>query len=83
MSDGFCGYDIFFSEKVLQEILTTQRLPAQKKYLINEFRMEGIHRREQPVYPLAALREVLINALIHRNYNSTASTQIRVTMINL
>jgi ATP-dependent DNA helicase RecG len=49
-----------------------------KKYLINKFRLEGIHRREQPDYPLEALREALINALIHRNYNSTASIQIRV-----
>ena len=49
-----------------------------KKYLINRFKMEGIHRRELPDFPLEALREALINALIHRDYNSTAATQIRV-----
>jgi ATP-dependent DNA helicase RecG len=49
-----------------------------KRYLINTFRFEGLHRREQPGYPLEALREVLINALIHRDYNSTAAIQIRI-----
>ena len=49
-----------------------------KKYLLNLFHFEGIHRREKSVYPTEALREALLNALIHRNYSSTASTQIRV-----
>jgi ATP-dependent DNA helicase RecG len=49
-----------------------------KKYLLNLFHFEGIHRREKSVYPVEALREALLNALIHRDYTSTASTQIRV-----
>ena len=49
-----------------------------KKYLINRIHFEGIHRREISPYPLEALREALINALIHRNYHSTAATQIRI-----
>ncbi|HXH99831.1 MAG TPA: ATP-binding protein [Sphingobacteriaceae bacterium] len=49
-----------------------------RKYLINRIHFEGIHSRELPVYPIEALREALINALIHRNYNSTAAVQIRI-----
>lgn len=37
-----------------------------KKYLINLFKFEGIHRREKSFYPIEALREALLNALIHR-----------------
>ncbi|WP_026905514.1 ATP-binding protein [Pedobacter glucosidilyticus] len=50
----------------------------QKKYLIHQISYDGIHRREIPAYPLEALREALINALIHRNYHSTAATQVRI-----
>ncbi|MFW6124310.1 MAG: ATP-binding protein [Acidobacteriota bacterium] len=48
------------------------------KYLVSPIKFEGIHRREILEYPYEALREALINALIHRNYTSTSSIQIRV-----
>ncbi|WP_276504185.1 ATP-binding protein [Terrimonas pollutisoli] len=47
------------------------------KFLIRSIEFEGIHRIEKGEYPLPALREMLLNALVHRNYMG-APIQIRV-----
>jgi ATP-dependent DNA helicase RecG len=38
------------------------------KFLVRTVSFEGVHRVETPPYPLSALREMLLNALIHRSY---------------
>ncbi len=38
------------------------------KYLISEIKFEGIYRKEELEYPEEALREAIINAVIHRDY---------------
>lgn len=48
------------------------------KYLKTEISFEGIHRRDILEYPYEALKEAIINALIHRDYLSTSEIQIRV-----
>lgn len=48
-----------------------------RKFLISNVSFEGLNRIEKLEYPVAALREMLLNALIHRNYMG-AHTQIRV-----
>jgi ATP-dependent DNA helicase RecG len=48
------------------------------KYLQNRFYYEGIVRKEDLEIPEAALREGLINALVHRDYMIPAQTQLRV-----
>jgi len=48
------------------------------KYLISKIEFEGIHRKEKLEYPYEALREAIINALIHRDYTGTSHIQIRV-----
>ncbi len=40
-----------------------------KKYFIKAISYRGLHRIETPPYPYEAIREALINAVIHRNYN--------------
>jgi ATP-dependent DNA helicase RecG len=38
------------------------------KYLISEIRFEGIYRKEDLEYPEEAIREAVVNAVIHRDY---------------
>jgi ATP-dependent DNA helicase RecG len=47
------------------------------KFLIRSIGFEGMHRIEKGEYPLAAVREMLLNALVHRSYMG-APIQIRV-----
>lgn len=48
------------------------------KYLQSNIKFEGIHRRDILEYPYEALREGIINALIHRDYRGFSQIQIRV-----
>ncbi|GAG70599.1 unnamed protein product, partial [marine sediment metagenome] len=47
------------------------------KYIISEIKFEGIYRKEVLEYPEEALREAIINAIIHRNYVG-AHTQLKI-----
>jgi ATP-dependent DNA helicase RecG len=57
----------------LQEVLDQ----LNRKFLIRPISFEGVHRVEKGEYPVAALREVLLNALVHRNYTG-AHIQIKI-----
>lgn len=48
------------------------------KYLLSYISYEGIYRREKLVYPYEALREALLNAIIHREYFVSSEIQIRI-----
>lgn len=48
-----------------------------RKFLTRPIKFEGMHRIEKGEYPVAAIREMLLNALVHRNYMG-APIQIRV-----
>ena len=58
---------------VLDKVLRT----LDYKFLIKNISFEGMNRVETLEYPVPALREMLLNALIHRNYMG-APTQLRV-----
>ena len=49
----------------------------ERKYLTRPISYEGLHRVENAEYPFEAVREVLLNAIIHRRY---ASTPIQVSL---
>ena len=59
--------------EVLDRVLRT----LDYKFLIKNISFEGMNRVETFEYPIPALREMLLNALIHRNYMG-APTQLRV-----
>jgi ATP-dependent DNA helicase RecG len=48
-----------------------------QKYLIKNITFEGMYRIETPEYPTVALREMLLNSLVHRSYMGSFS-QMRV-----
>jgi ATP-dependent DNA helicase RecG len=48
-----------------------------QKYLIKNITFEGMYRIETPEYPTAALRETLLNSMVHRSYMGSFS-QMRV-----
>lgn len=47
------------------------------KFFVKPINFEGMQRVEKGEYPVAALREMLLNALVHRNYMGS-SIQMRV-----
>lgn len=49
-----------------------------EKYLISPISFEGFYRKETLEYPVEALREALLNALIHRDYAVVTDIYIRV-----
>ncbi len=48
------------------------------KYSKARISYEGIYRRETPPAPSSALREAVMNAVVHRDYSNPAPIQIRV-----
>lgn len=72
--------DLLFQEQEegnLVKLLDNVLNQLNRKFLIAQVSFEGINRIETPEYPIPALREMLLNALVHRNYMG-AHTQIRV-----
>jgi len=72
--------DIKFQETEegnLIEILQSVLEQLNHKFLIRAIEFEGMHRIEKGEYPVPAIREMLLNALVHRNYMG-APIQIRV-----
>ena len=59
--------------QMLDKVLRT----IDHKFLIRNISFEGMNRIETLEYPIPALREMLLNALVHRNYMG-APTQIRI-----
>lgn len=53
-------------------------IEAIKKHLNVRFQIQGIQRKDIWDYPIEAIREAVINALIHKDYSSTADIQIRI-----
>lgn len=61
----------------LFNILTEVPEVLNNKFLTQRIDFEGLQRIEKGEYPVAAIREMLLNALVHKNY-SGAQIQLRV-----
>ena len=65
------------AEGNLIQLLAEVTAQLNRKFLIKPIDFEGLQRVEKDEYPVAALREMLLNALVHRNYMGS-TVQIRV-----
>ena len=73
--------ELRFQEVVEGNIIQILReVPEQlnRKFFIRKISFEGMQRIERGEYPVAALREMLLNALVHRNYLGSSVVQMRM-----
>ncbi len=66
--------DLKFQEQEegnIVHLLKTVPEQLNRKFFIKPIDFEGLQRIEKGEYPVAALREMLLNALVHRNYLGT------------
>ena len=72
--------DLRFQEVVEGNLLYLLRETAEqlnRKFFVKPIDFEGLQRVERGEYPVAAVREILLNALVHRDYMSSF-IQIRI-----
>lgn len=77
---GKSGDDIKFQEIIegnLLYLLSETSEQLNRKFFTKPIDFEGLQRIEKGEYPVAAVREMLLNALVHRDYMGT-SVQIRM-----
>lgn len=77
---GASDDDLRFQEVVEGNLLHLLRETAEqlnRKFFIKPIDFEGLQRVERGEYPVAAVREILLNALVHRDYMGSF-IQIRV-----
>jgi ATP-dependent DNA helicase RecG len=77
---GTDAADLRFQEVVegnLVHMLHEVQMQLNHKFLTRPITFEGFQRLENDLYPIAALREMLLNALVHRTYMG-ATIQMRV-----
>ena len=72
--------DLKFQEVVEGNLLHLLRETAEqlnRKFFVKPIDFEGLRRVEKGEYPVAAVREILLNALVHRDYMSSF-IQVRI-----
>ncbi len=76
-SDSELMYQDEIHGNILEQIEKTMDLLF-TKYIKAEITYEGIHRIETYEYPKEAIREALLNAIIHKDYSGNTPIQISV-----
>jgi ATP-dependent DNA helicase RecG len=64
------GNIVYLLKEVLEQL--------NRKFFTRAISFEGMQRVEKGEYPIAALREMLLNALVHRNYLGSSVVQMRM-----
>lgn len=77
---GESGRDIVESVEFQGPVsdLTSRMLDFLQRHLERNMTLRGAYLRGEELIPLAALREAIVNALIHRKYNVASSVKIAV-----
>jgi ATP-dependent DNA helicase RecG len=73
--------DLRFQETVegnIVYLLKEVQEQLNRKFFTRAISFEGMQRIEKGEYPIAALREMLLNALVHRNYLGSSVVQMRM-----
>lgn len=61
--------------------LVAETVSALRRHMSTRSYVNGTGRREEPDYPLEAIREAIVNAVLHRDYSHvTRGTQIQVEL---
>jgi ATP-dependent DNA helicase RecG len=68
--DEITGAMVEIADKIVETIFT--------KYFIGLIRYEGIQRIDDYPMPRSALREAIMNAIVHRDYSTGSPIQIRI-----
>lgn len=77
----FRGSDILYEDRLSGPMFS---MPGRilelilSKYTVVPVKFEGITRIEKPPYPSEALREIILNAIIHSDYGAEVEIQIKV-----
>ncbi len=50
-----------------------------QKHIPKHIYLEGIVRKEDPIIPLSAIREIVVNSLVHRDYSAPSPNYILIT----
>jgi ATP-dependent DNA helicase RecG len=77
---GESDADLKFHESIEDNLIRLKERIGEMlnaKFFINPIVFEGMQRIEKDEYPVAAVREMILNALVHRDYMG-APTQIRL-----
>ncbi len=69
--DDFCGPLIFTANRAVDLLMT--------KYMVKPISYDGIVRIEKSPYPEPAIREAVMNAIVHNEYSSHIPIQVKVT----
>lgn len=64
------GNIVYLLKEVLEQL--------NRKFFTRAISFEGMQRIEKGEYPIAALREMLLNSLVHRNYLGSSIVQMRM-----
>jgi ATP-dependent DNA helicase RecG len=77
---GESGRDIVESDEIRGPVsdLTSRVLEFLRRHLERNLNLRGAHLRGMELIPLVALREAVVNALIHRKYNVPSPVKVAV-----
>jgi ATP-dependent DNA helicase RecG len=68
--------DLLFQDEITGNLIdvTEQTIELlDKKYFPSLIRYQGIYRKEEWPYPYAAIREAILNAIVHRDYSGNST----------